>query len=86
MVLAATFGVLSLLMAKIGMTRVPLVLGIILGGIIEKNLQRTSQIGGVDALHQSPLSKILMVSLVIVVALPLLREVYAQTNSVRGYL
>jgi putative tricarboxylic transport membrane protein len=86
MVLAGVFGVLGFLMAKIGMTRVPLVLGIILGGIIEKNLQRTFQLGGVDALYQSPISKLLIVSLVITVTLPLLRQAYAETNNMRDYL
>lgn len=85
MVLAAAFGVLGLLMLKIGMTRVPLVLGIILGGIIEKNLQRTFQIGGTEALYQSPMSKILIVSLVVVVTLPILRQTYAKANGLGGY-
>jgi putative tricarboxylic transport membrane protein len=86
MVLAAGFGVLGLFMMKVGMTRVPLVLGIILGGIIEKNLQRTFQLGGTEALYGSLLAKILIVSLIVVVLFPLVRRAYSETSGIEEYL
>lgn len=86
MVLAGFFGILGLFMMKVGMTRVPFVLGIILGGIIEKNLQRTFQLGGPNALYTSLLSKILIVSLTVVVVFPLARKVYSETKDLRGYV
>lgn len=86
MVLAAVFGMLGFFMATIGMTRVPLILGLILGGIIEKNLQRTFQLGGPEALYGSPLAKLLIISLVVVVLFPVVRRVYSDTEGLRGYV
>jgi putative tricarboxylic transport membrane protein len=80
MILAVGFGILGLLMVKVKMTRVPLILGIILGGIIENNLQRTFQLGGVNALYASPLSKILIVAVIIAVGLPAVQQALSDSQ------
>lgn len=74
MVLAVGFGILGLLMVKVNMTRIPLILGIILGGIIENNLQRTLQLGGVNTFYASPQSKILIIAVIVAVGLPIVKN------------
>lgn len=86
MVLAAGFGILGLFMVKVGMTRVPLILGLILGSIIEKNLQRTFQIGGLEALYASTMTKLLIVAIILAVGLPLLQRFKTDFGNLREHL
>lgn len=76
LLMAAGIGSIGYLLRKWGVPMAPLVLGVVLGSMMEQNLRRALSItdGGLEILYHSPISKGLWaVSLFIVVVPPLLR-------------
>ena len=74
-VLAAGFGLLGYGMARLDVSRVALVLGLVLGGLAESNFHRSLQISSGDyaIFYTRPLSVLLIIALLIVLSLPLYR-------------
>lgn len=70
------FGILGFFMQKANMSRVPMILGLVLGGIIEQNFFRSLQISGGDygIFVRSPLAIILMLLVLGSLLLPWIRQ------------
>ncbi len=74
--LMAVFGVIGYLLRKQGVPMAPLILGFVLGNMMEQNLRRALSItnGELGILIESPISKVLwLIAIVMVLAPPLLR-------------
>ncbi|WP_293224764.1 tripartite tricarboxylate transporter permease, partial [Ottowia sp.] len=74
--LMAVFGVIGYLLRKQGVPMAPLILGFVLGDMMEQNLRRALSItnGDVGILIESPISKGLwLIAILMVVVPPLLR-------------
>jgi putative tricarboxylic transport membrane protein len=71
----AAFGVVGYLFRKYNYPVISLLLGAILGGIIETNLYRSIQLGGISAFYQDPLSIVLIIAIVAVLITPHLRSI-----------
>jgi putative tricarboxylic transport membrane protein len=74
-VLACGFGLLGYAMLRLDVSRVALVIGLVLGSVAEQNFHRSLQISGGEygIFLTRPLSLLLVVTLVAVLALPVLR-------------
>lgn len=70
------FGILGFVMIKVDMARVPMILGMVLGPIVERNFFRSLQISGgsLDIFFASPVSIALIVLIGLSFLLPLIRE------------
>jgi len=77
MYIAFLFGILGLIMISIDMSRVPLLLGMILGSIVENNFFRSLLIGDhqIGVFVRSPIAIILIVLVVVSLFLPQIRIV-----------
>jgi putative tricarboxylic transport membrane protein len=64
------FGLLGFLMIRVRMSRVPLLLGLVLGPLAESNLLRSLAIGqgNIGVFFESPISIILIILVVITIA------------------
>ena len=74
--LMAVFGVIGYLLRKQGVPMAPLILGFVLGNMMEQNLRRALSItnGELGILIESPISKVLwLIAIVMVILPPLLR-------------
>jgi putative tricarboxylic transport membrane protein len=71
-------GVLGLLMMKINMSRVPLVLALVLGPIVERTYWQSLQVSdtGSGIFFQSPLSKLLVVITVLTLLWPIVKPAF----------
>jgi len=76
LLLAIGFGVMGWLFRKLDVPLVPIVLGFVLGRMLEDNLRRAMSLsdGDVTALFGSPVSVVLWVMTVAAIAWPLLRR------------
>ncbi|MEO8304329.1 MAG: tripartite tricarboxylate transporter permease [Betaproteobacteria bacterium] len=83
LVLMSTLGVVAFLLRKQGMPMAPLILGFVLGDLMEQNLRRALSItnGEIGILFESPISKGLwIVAAAMVIVPPLLRFVGRKRN------
>lgn len=80
------FGVLGFLMQKANMSRVPMILGLVLGGIIEQNFFRSLQISGGEygVFVRSPLAVVLMLLVLGSLLLPWIRQGFRKQNIIGG--
>lgn len=79
MYVTVIFGFLGFLMIKINMSRVPMILGLVLGPIVESNYFRSLQIGDTHGiLVDSNLSILLLILVVASGLIPLLRPIIRQ--------
>ncbi len=78
--LMAGFGLLGYAMRRLDVSRIALVIGLVLGGLVEENFHRSLQIsGGEYAIFVSrPLSIALVVVSLVVLAIPLRRAYRAR--------
>ena len=76
------FGLLGYVMIKVDMSRVPLILAMVLGPIVEMNLWRSLRIASGDPaiFFRSPVSLILIVLVVLSLFAPLIRKYIARTE------
>jgi putative tricarboxylic transport membrane protein len=74
-VLAGAFGVLGYLMMRFGMSRIILIIALILGPIAEANFHRSLQYsqGDFGIFYSRPISVVLIVLIVVILALPVLQ-------------
>lgn len=70
------FGILGFIMIKVNMARVPMILGMVLGPIVEENFFRSLQISGGDYSYfvGSPISILLILLIVVSLLLPSMRK------------
>lgn len=80
--IATFFGILGFAMVKVNMSRVPMVLGIILGPIVEKHFFRTLQLGRGDysIFYESTVAKILIFFVLVSLGLPFIRKGIRETR------
>lgn len=80
------FGILGFFMIKSGVSRVPMILGLVLGGIIEQNFFRSLQISSGDygVFVRSPLAILLMLFVIGSLLLPWLRQAFQKQSIERG--
>lgn len=76
------FGLLGYAMIRVNMSRVPLILALVLGPLIEINFWRAYQIGRGDPMifARSPLAVLLIVIFLVVLFLPLIRRGISKVN------
>jgi putative tricarboxylic transport membrane protein len=88
LMLMAGFGIVGFLLRKQGVPMAPLILGFVLGDMMEQNLRRALSItnGSVDILLQSPISKGLWIAAVAMVAVPPLLRLLARRRASRPAL
>jgi putative tricarboxylic transport membrane protein len=86
LMLMSAFGVVGFLLRKQGVPMAPLILGFVLGDMMEQNLRRALSItnGELGILIESPISKGLWLGAVAMVVLPPLMRMLAQRRSVNG--
>ena len=75
-ILAVVFGIIGYFMIRFGLNRVPVILGLILGGLAEQNYHNAIQIarGAVDVFFTRPVSLVIVVLIVIFVAMPFIQN------------
>lgn len=75
-VVMAGFGVLGYAMAKLQYPAVPLIMGVVLGPLLELGVRRSliASSGDVSVFYQHPISLTLLIATAIVIGLPLLRK------------
>lgn len=78
--LAVIFGILGYIFIKLDITRVPVVLAIVVGPVIEDNFLRGLQLGGGDFgyFFSKPLSWAIILLIVLSLGYPLLRSLYSR--------
>ncbi|MBB1073748.1 tripartite tricarboxylate transporter permease [Rhodoferax sp. 4810] len=83
LMLMATFGVVGYLLRKQGVPMAPLILGFVLGDMMEQNLRRALSItnGELGILVESPISKGLWIGAVAMVAVPPIMRMLANRKS-----
>ena len=86
LMLMSAFGVVGFLLRKQGVPMAPLILGFVLGDMMEQNLRRALSItnGELGILIESPISKGLWLGAVAMVVLPPLMRMLTQRRSVNG--
>ncbi len=86
LMLMSAFGVVGFLLRKQGVPMAPLILGFVLGDMMEQNLRRALSItnGELGILIESPISKGLWLGAVAMVVLPPLMRMLAQRRSDNG--
>jgi putative tricarboxylic transport membrane protein len=67
------FGVVGLLFRRFGFPAGPVVLGLILGPLAERNFRRSMEIGGLETIYTSPIAVGLIVAAVLALAVPRIR-------------
>lgn len=67
------FGVVGLLLRRFGVPAGPIVLGLILGPLAERNFRRSMEIGGLGTIYTSPIAVVLIVLAVLALAVPRIR-------------
>jgi putative tricarboxylic transport membrane protein len=67
------FGVVGLLFRRFGFPAGPVVLGLILGPLAERNFRRSMEIGGLETIYTSPIAMFLIVAAVLALAVPRIR-------------
>ncbi|WP_416904844.1 tripartite tricarboxylate transporter permease [Micromonospora echinospora] len=67
------FGVVGLLFRRFGFPAGPVVLGLILGPLAERNFRRSMELGGLETIYTSPIAVVLIVAAVLAVAVPRIR-------------
>ena len=67
------FGVVGLLFRRFGFPAGPVVLGLILGPLAERNFRRSMEIGGLETIYTSPIAVFLIVAAVLALAVPRIR-------------
>jgi putative tricarboxylic transport membrane protein len=67
------FGVIGLLLRRFGFPAGPIVLGLILGPLAERNFRRSMEIGGLETIYTSPIAVVLIVLAVLALAVPRIR-------------
>jgi putative tricarboxylic transport membrane protein len=68
------FGVVGLLFRRFGFPAGPVVLGLILGPLAERNFRRSMEIGGLETIYTSPIAVGLIVAAVLALAVPRIRS------------
>jgi putative tricarboxylic transport membrane protein len=68
------FGVIGLLFRRFGFPAGPIVLGLILGPLAERNFRRSMEIGGLETIYTSPIAVFLIVAAVLALAVPRIRS------------
>jgi putative tricarboxylic transport membrane protein len=88
LMLMSAFGVVGFLLRKQGVPMAPLILGFVLGDMMEQNLRRALSItnGELGILIESPISKGLWLGAVAMVVLPPLMRMLTQRRSVNGLI
>ena len=81
--LMAGFGLLGYAMRRLEISRIALIIGLVLGGLVEENFHRSLQISGGDygIFLARPLSIALVVVLAVVLAVPLVRRYRAEESA-----
>lgn len=79
----AGFGVLGYIMAKLQYPSVPLIMGVVLGPLLELGVRRTliASSGDLAVFYQHPISLTLLLSTAVVIGYPLLRRLFAKRRS-----
>ncbi|MEV0329692.1 tripartite tricarboxylate transporter permease [Micromonospora echinospora] len=67
------FGIVGLLFRRFGFPAGPVVLGLILGPLAERNFRRSMELGGMETIYTSPIAVLLIVAAVLAVAVPRIR-------------
>ncbi|GLY25879.1 tripartite tricarboxylate transporter permease [Micromonospora sp. NBRC 101691] len=67
------FGIVGLLFRRFGFPAGPVVLGLILGPLAERNFRRSMELGGLETIYTSPIAVLLIVAAVLAVAVPRIR-------------
>lgn len=78
------FAVVGLLLRRFGFPAGPVVLGLILGPLAERNFRRSMEIGGLETIYTSPIAMVLIVLSVVALVLPRARGWMKKRNKVRG--
>ncbi|MGW3614826.1 tripartite tricarboxylate transporter permease [Micromonospora sp. NPDC005163] len=68
------FGVIGLLFRRFGIPAGPIVLGLILGPLAERNFRRSMELGGLETIYTSPIAVFLIVAAVLAIAVPRIRS------------
>jgi putative tricarboxylic transport membrane protein len=68
------FGIIGLLFRRFGFPAGPVVLGLILGPLAERNFRRSMEIGGLETIYTSPIAVFLIVAAVLALAVPRIRS------------
>ena len=67
------FGIIGLLFRRFGFPAGPVVLGLILGPLAERNFRRSMELGGLETIYTSPIAMFLIVGAVLALAVPRIR-------------
>lgn len=67
------FGIIGLLFRRFGFPAGPVVLGLILGPLAERNFRRSMEIGGLETIYTSPIAVFLIIAAVLALAVPRIR-------------
>ena len=67
------FGVVGLLFRRFGIPAGPVVLGLILGPLAERNFRRSMELGGLETIYTSPIAVFLIVAAVLALVVPRVR-------------
>ncbi|MEU4482981.1 tripartite tricarboxylate transporter permease [Micromonospora sp. NPDC023966] len=68
------FGVIGLLFRRFGIPAGPIVLGLILGPLAERNFRRSMELGGLETIYTSPIAVFLIVAAILALAVPRIRS------------
>lgn len=68
------FGVVGLLLRRFGFPAGPVVLGLILGPLAERNFRRSMEIGGLETIYTSPIAVFLILAAVLALVVPRVRS------------
>jgi putative tricarboxylic transport membrane protein len=68
------FGIIGLLFRRFGFPAGPVVLGLILGPLAERNFRRSMEIGGLETIYTSPIAVFLIVAAVLALTVPRIRS------------
>jgi putative tricarboxylic transport membrane protein len=68
------FGVIGLLLRRSGVPAGPIVLGLILGPLAERNFRRSMELGGLETIYTSPIAVGLLVAAVLALTVPRIRR------------
>jgi putative tricarboxylic transport membrane protein len=67
------FGIIGLFFRRFGFPAGPVVLGLILGPLAERNFRRSMELGGLETIYTSPIAVVLIVAAVLALAVPRIR-------------
>ncbi len=73
-VVALLFGLLGYIMYRFGFSRIPLVIALVLGGLLESNYHQTLKLFGIEGFFNRPLSLVLFLITIFMITYPLMKR------------